>query len=44
MTVEQPTITDRIKADHQQIMERIAELERRAAEPRHDTAGPKSSA
>ena len=40
MAVEQPTIVDRIRADHQQIMERIAELERRAVEPRRDALVP----
>jgi len=40
MAGEQPTITDRIKADHQQIMERIAELERRAGKPHRDVLVP----
>ena len=40
MAEKQPTITDRIKADHQQIMETISELERRAVEPGRDALVP----
>ena len=40
MPEEPPTITDRIQEDHRQIMDRIAELERRAVEPRRDAVVP----
>lgn len=40
MPGEQPTITDRIEEDHRQIMERIAELERRVDQTPRDALVP----